>query len=61
MAFPLRIVTEEANGLQRLKTRQPAAQRDESSSPDQIPDPVLNIVMYYMKIPIKNIIKKIYI
>ena len=23
-----------------------AAQRDESSSPDQIPDPVLNIVMY---------------
>ena len=37
------------------KTRQHAAQRDESSSPDQIPDPVLNIVMYYMKKPIKNI------
>ena len=35
----------EANGLQWLKTRQHAAQRGESSSPDQIPEPVLNIVI----------------
>ena len=41
------IVTEEANGLQWWKTRQHAAQHDESSSPGQITDPVLNIVMYY--------------
>ena len=54
MAFQLWIVTEEANGLQWWKTREHAAQRDESSSPDQITDPVLNIVMYHMKRRKKN-------
>ena len=58
MAFQLWIVTEEANGLPWWKTRQLAAQCDELSSPDQIPDPVLNIVMYYKKKPITNIWEK---
>ena len=48
MAFQQGIVTEEAKGLQWWKTRQHAAQPDESLSPDKIPNPVLNIVRICM-------------
>ena len=46
--------------MNQIKTEQHAAQSGDRSSPGQIPDPVLNIVMHYMIKPNKKYYKKKY-